>query len=345
VSLQGRQDILKGISEHTKTPVLALVNGDRENLATVLAQDVIPLLPRHLEANGVAKSMTVLLYTRGGDTNTPWPVVSFIREYCQELDILVPFWAHSAGTLLCLGADRVFMSRFATVSPIDPTVANQFNPQDPVNPQNRFPIAVEDVLAYFELAEERGASAGTEAAGQVFLRMANEVHPLALGNVKRSINQIRQLAKKMIRLHMTDPDDDHLERIVKGLTTEFYSHNHFIGRKEAAEMGLPVHQPDDTLEGLMLDYYAALRSDLVLDTKFDPAAELRAAAGQGQHQVAVVLERCYVETPTTSDAFVTDAVISQQAQMLPGVPQGVPAPVLPAIATVEVISEGWRQLV
>ena len=82
------------------------------------------------------------------------------------------------------------------------------------------------MLAYFDLALEKGPAAGTDSSAEVFLRLANEVHPLALGNVKRSISQIRQLAQKMIRLHIEAGEEDHIERVVRGLTPEFYSHSH-----------------------------------------------------------------------------------------------------------------------
>jgi hypothetical protein len=57
--------------------------------------------------------------------------------------------------------------------------------------------------------------------------------------------------------------------------------------------------------------------------KFDPGALLEA---HGQQELRVFLERAYVETPTTCDAFVTQGVISQQSQR-------------PTVATFEVTSE------
>src|SRR5262249_19328528 len=200
----------------------------------------------------------LVLYTLGGDTNTPWPFVNFLRAYCDQLYVLVPFWAHSAGTLICLGADKIYMSRFATLSPIDPSVTNAFNPQDPMNPQNHIPIAVEDVSAFFELAEEQGSKDKTVSA-DAFRRLAESVHPLALGNVKRSIEQIRELARKLLRLHPPELSDEELRNLVTRLTTELYSHSHLITPKEATDLGLPVEDPSEAIENLMLRYYDQLK--------------------------------------------------------------------------------------
>lgn len=373
---------------------MAFVTGDRENMQTVVAADSLPRIQRHLAAVPEKKRLSLVLYTLGGDTNTPWPFVNFLRAYCEELVILVPFWAHSAGTLLALGADKIFMSRFATLSPIDPSVTNAFNPQDPTNPQNRIPIAVEDVSAYFELAEQHKGS-NENLPADAFRRLGEAIHPLALGNVQRSIEQIRQLASKMIALHSPNLGGDEIAERVRRLTSEMYSHAHLITRDEAVELGLPVEAPDDDLENLLLGYYDELKTDLSLLEKFDPGVILRAAQAQplppkapapqqpaqaptqpGQSpatpagttaapppqtppqpgqpappaQVAIAVERAYIETPTTCDAFVTRGTISEQPQqaslpmqVMPGLQSGQP-PILPLVVTFEITAEGWEHV-
>src|SRR5215468_5658831 len=144
---QTRSAILREIGAELDAGVLAYVTGDRENLQTEVSADVLRRVPRHLEAVGRRERLALVLYTLGGDTNTPWPFVNFLRGYCDELCVLVPFWAHSAGTLIALGADKIYMTRFGTLSPIDPSVTNEFNPLDAAG--DGVPIAVEDVLAFF----------------------------------------------------------------------------------------------------------------------------------------------------------------------------------------------------
>jgi hypothetical protein len=199
------------------------------------------------------------------------------------------------------------MTRFGTLSPIDPSVTNDFNPADPANPGGRIAIAVEDVLAYFQLASEQAAD-DAELTADAFRRLAESVHPLALGNVKRSIEQIWQLAKKLVRLHDPDVDDAALTTLVLRLTTELYSHSHLISRAEAAALGLPVEQPSERLEDLLLAYYDEIVADLELLEKFDAAAVL-GAQERPTSELPVVLERAFLETPTTGDTFVTRGLV------------------------------------
>lgn len=310
MSFQARSTILREIGAELDAGVLAYVTGDRENLETEVSKDVLRRVPRHLEAIGKQDRLALVLYTLGGDTNTPWPFVNFLRAYCGQLFVLVPFWAHSAGTLIALGADKIYMTRFATLSPVDPSVANEFNPHDPSSPGDGIPIAVEDVLAYFQLASEQGGD-DAELAADAFRRLAESVHPLALGNVKRSIEQIWQLSKKLIRLHKPDAGDAELTALVTRLTTELYSHSHLITRAEAAALGLPVERPPDGVEDRLLAYYDELKTDLELLEKFVPGALLEPEPEQAQ--LPVVLERAYIETPASCDSFVTRGVVSAQA--------------------------------
>lgn len=309
-------------------------------MSAQIAWDQLPLFPRHLARIGEQETIAVLLYTRGGETNMPWPLINFVRAYSKRVVALVPFFAHSAGTLICLGTDEILMSKLATLSPIDPSVANQFNPQDPLNPQNRFPIAVEDVMAYFELAEAHGVRRDEDLAAN-FRRLAEAVHPLALGNVHRSIAMIQQLAEKLIRLHSSRTPEE-VRELIKRLTTQFYTHSHLINRDEAIDLGLPVKKPSEPVEALLLEYYGELVHDLKLRETFDPSklvTQVQAGAPGGVHR----FEQAYVETASTADTYVLEGRISmQQQQATQAGPSSVP-PVLPQAATFEITRQEWEQ--
>src|SRR5262249_7289947 len=155
-----------------------------------------------LKSIGRVDKLDLVLQTRGGDTNAVWPLVSILREFTSNLSVLVPLRAHSAGTLIAFGANRIVMGAMGELSPIDPTTANQFNPTEEVEPGRKAPlgISVEDVAAYFDLAVEalsglhRGADDDKENSKpkapadaekkqvrtQAFSRLSEVVHPLAL---------------------------------------------------------------------------------------------------------------------------------------------------------------------
>src|SRR5262249_14487735 len=90
------------------------------------------------ETLGDGHGLDVLLYTRGGATNAVWPIAGLLREFDPNFEILIPYRAHSSGTMVALAAKKIVMTPLAELSPIDPTTANQFNPRE--NLQTNKPV-------------------------------------------------------------------------------------------------------------------------------------------------------------------------------------------------------------
>ncbi|MGD1003775.1 MAG: hypothetical protein ABR884_04390, partial [Minisyncoccia bacterium] len=87
-----------------------------------------------------------------------------------------------------------------------------FNPPDPANPQNRIPISVEDVMAYFDLAKNKFGIKSDEDLSRVFTKFieANpQIHPLALGKSELTVKEhkeLKGLQQQNLRDHMSDAE-------------------------------------------------------------------------------------------------------------------------------------------
>jgi len=250
-----------------------------------MAMDVIRLFREILGQIGHVEKLDLVLITRGGDILTPLRLMSLLREYSKTVNVLVPYMAHSAGTLLALGADEIVMGAMGELGPVDPSVANQFNPVlDPediqdntqTKPRPRIPISVEDVTSYLDFAK---LHAGLDAAGmaQAYSALTGQVHPLALGNILRTHKLIRHLTKTLLLMHMDETNDkDRLESIVQTLTEKLYSHEYRITRDEASRLGLKIAKPSDATEGHLWELYRLYEESLGIDRPIDPAREIGA---------------------------------------------------------------------
>jgi ATP-dependent protease ClpP protease subunit len=89
--------------------VVCFVTGDRPNMQAQIANDAVDLFGDHLDALFPTKRISLILYTLGGATLAAWNLVNMLRMFCDELEIIVPNKARSAGTLMCLGADKIIM--------------------------------------------------------------------------------------------------------------------------------------------------------------------------------------------------------------------------------------------
>lgn len=309
---QQRLEIIRQIAELRDAAVLCYITGDRENVNTRIAPDVTQVFYRHLELfserdHREKNQIDLFLYTRGGDVLTPWRLVHLIREYTPRFTVMVPFRCYSAGTLLCLGADEIVMGKMGELGPIDPSVVNAFNPQDPNNPAARIPVNIEDVYSYLALAGEKAGVCSNDPQVKAFTLLAERIHPLALGNVHRNYMLIRSLAKKLLAMHQQPLREGRSEHIVDNLTEKLYAHNHMISRKEAAEeITLNIVMPENKLESLIWALYQDYAEDMALAEPFNPAEKL--CGNRTDFEVTSGI----VESLYGLDAFVFSGLVERQ---------------------------------
>lgn len=67
-------------------------------------------------------TISVLLRTGGGSAETTERMVSVLRKHYAHVNFVVPDIAMSAGTILCMSGDRIYMDYAGTLGPIDPQV-------------------------------------------------------------------------------------------------------------------------------------------------------------------------------------------------------------------------------
>lgn len=275
-----KKALIQQIEGLRNSRVITYFTSDRQGPVNArVAMDIIPIVSKQLQIIGKTDNIDLFLYSAGGDTMVPWRLVSMIREYCDKFSVLVPYKAHSAATMIALGADEIVMSDLSELSPIDPSTANVFNPQDQQNPQNKIPISVEDVMAYFDLAKNKFGIKNDEELAKIFNKFVEsnpQIHPLALGNVNRIHNLIRMLAKRLLKSHKTPMKEEEVEKIVDFFTEKLYSHQYFIGRKEAKDdLGLKnVQFADGILSKAMTDLYEEYRKEMELGKIWNPENEL-----------------------------------------------------------------------
>src|SRR5262245_60600609 len=122
MSYAERKKLLQQWEQARGCTALLYVTGDRPGLETQIHPEVLDYFTHHLDGIGTVKTISLFLHTRGGSTLAAWSLVNLIRQFTERLEIVVPAKAHSAGTLMCLGADSIMMTRQATLGPIDPSV-------------------------------------------------------------------------------------------------------------------------------------------------------------------------------------------------------------------------------
>jgi len=339
-----KKQLIQQIEDLRKSRVIVYLTSDRQGPVNArIAMDVVPIISKQLRTIGKTQNIDLFLYSTGGDTMVPWRLVSMIREYCDKFSVLVPYKAHSAATMVALGADEIVMSDLSELSPIDPSTANVFNPLDPQNPQNRIPISVEDVMAYFDLAKNKFGIKNDDELSRIFNKFVEsnpQIHPLALGNVNRTHNLIRILAKRLLKSHKTPIKEEEIEKIVNYFTEKLYSHQYLIGRKEAKEdLGLnTVQYADSVLSKIMTDLYEEYKNEMNLGVLWNAENELGLNTMQNKKDYKIA----FIESLQLSSYFeLSIDYRKQQVNIIQQTPQG-PMQIPQEQVGFKIVWQGWR---
>ena len=122
-----------------------------------------------------ANSIGVLLRTGGGSAETAESMATILRNHFSEVNFIVPDIAMSAGTILCMSGDRIYMDYSSALGPIDPQV---------ISPDGTGYIAA---MGYLDKVEEITAKSTLSQADVVFLRSI-DLGRLALYEQARSLS-------------------------------------------------------------------------------------------------------------------------------------------------------------
>jgi len=327
-----RMALIGNVEKERNSSVIAWLTGDRQRMETRIAFDQMSLMYDHLIELGPQERIDIFLYSPGGMTLAGFAVVNLLREFCKHLSVLIPFRAHSCATLISLGADEIVMGRLGQLSPIDPAVASPYNPVVPGSPPgilNFLPLSVEDVGGYLDLARKEFGLKEEPSMNKVLESLSSKVHPIALGSVQRSREQIGMLAKKLLISRRLKNRGRGVDNLVSTLTRKLGSHDYIISRREAKEdLGLPVIYPAATFESLMWKLFKEYQKAMELTVPYNLDATLGTSP-----EADATFRRGYVESRNLTHVYET----RRHLRRVEFAQQGIPTPAIQEIT----LSDGW----
>ncbi|HCA06930.1 serine protease [Chryseobacterium sp.] len=294
--------------------LLVYVTSDRQNAETNIGSDILPLFSNHLDLIKKSDRISLYLYSNGGSTLAAWSLVNLIKSFCNDFEIIVPFKCQSAATLISLGANRIIMTKQATLGPIDPSTNGPMNPQAIFNGQTiKVPVSVEHVNGYLEMAKNDLNITDHKELKDIYIKLTEYIHPLTLGNVYKSKSQIKMLAEKLLKFHEIAEED--ISKVVNFLCSDSGSHDYTINRKEAKEeLGLNIEKPNDELYQVIKDIYLDIENELQLRNPHNPNLLLAT-----QNPYPYSLRRGLIESINGgTDVFLSEGTLVKQNNPLGG---------------------------
>lgn len=182
----------------------------------------------------------ILLHTDGGDPNAAYRIIQHIRGTVNKVSILIPFYAYSAGTLMCFGADKILLGASAVLSPIDIYV--RFENDE----NNRIELAAIDKYIEFvkyckKTIEDAEMETNLEEA--LLVEMVRQIGATNIGSFFRKREWTKYYAEILLSDYMLKdiPDKQKImDHIIDMMVFKFPSHSFDIDYNIAKIIGLVV---------------------------------------------------------------------------------------------------------
>ncbi len=100
-------------NEEKESVIFWLSEIDRERVITFYLQR------KNIIGDNIKDKIILVLNSPGGDIDSAYLLCQLLRSHCKKFEIVVPLWAKSAATLLCLSADKTLMTPIAELGPLD----------------------------------------------------------------------------------------------------------------------------------------------------------------------------------------------------------------------------------
>lgn len=217
------------------------------------------------------KKLLFLLETGGGSIEVAERIVTVLRHHYEEVDFLVPNFAYSAGTILAMSGDSIWMDYYSVLGPIDPQV-------------NKVGVGWVPALGYLHRYEElvQKAKEGTITSAEISY-LCERFDPAELHSFEQAREQTVSLLQEWLvqwkfkdwhitegrKTPVTDKmKQDRAQEIAHNLnnTKRWHSHGRGISRRVLAdELKLKIEDIDDSKNGLadaVRSYYKLLRDFL-----------------------------------------------------------------------------------
>ena len=158
------------------------------------------------------KDLLLILHTPGGLAEAAQTIVDYLRSKFKAIDVLVPTFAMSAGTMIALGCNRIIMGRQSQLGPTDPQllVGNRS-------------FSAHSIVEQFEEAKQD--IAGNPVLAHAWAPVLRSFGPALIQEARKSISYGQSLVEEWLQKYMFAGQDNSAE-LAKSVAEYFSGNEH-----------------------------------------------------------------------------------------------------------------------
>jgi hypothetical protein len=197
----------------------------------------------------------IVIQSGGGDIHSAYQMIELLRFHATKLNACVPFYAKSAATLLCVGANVIIVDELAQLGPLDTQVEERgrggkrqhvsaLNPFKALEKMQGFALetldlAMKMIVRRSRLDLDECFKHGIEFVKVTTTPLMSQLSPEKMGEYSRALSIGEEYAKRLLK-HCYNWDDDKRREVASTLVHGYPSHDYIIDYRELQDIGFNV---------------------------------------------------------------------------------------------------------
>lgn len=207
------------------------------------------------------KELDVVLQTPGGDIDAAYLIIKLLKQKAHKVNVFVPLYAKSAGTLICLVADKLFLTDLSELGPLDTQIPEKQDgsPTTYKSALNGFK-ALEQIqlhsletldittklLLKYSLKMAEAIHLASEYTGNTSGQMYSRLDPMKIGEYARALD-VGELYGVKVLVTYRGWDIEDAQRTVRQLVKGYPHHGYVIDSQELESLNLPFEEINDNV--------------------------------------------------------------------------------------------------
>lgn len=213
------------------------------------------------------KILDVIIQTPGGDIDAAYKLTKLLRNSSERINMIVPLYAKSAGTLVCIAGDTIIMTTLAELGPLDTQIREEQEGDSPIyrSALNGFKaleqvqlhtletmdIAVKLILQNSGMKISEAVTLATKFAGSTSGTLYQQLDPKKIGECARAL-EIGERYGIIILTKYLGWTKDKADEVIKTLVKSYPAHSFVIDSDELCSLGFPAKSASEE-EEIILD--------------------------------------------------------------------------------------------
>lgn len=218
-------------------------------------------------------TLDVILQTPGGDIDAAYNIVKLLRHSSDKINMVVPLYAKSAGTLICVGGDNIIMTILSELGPLDtqireaqeggpPTYTSALNgfkalEQVQLHTLETMDIATKLILQRSGMKMSEAITLATEFSGNTSGTLYQQLDPKKIGEYARAL-EIGERYGIIILTRYMGWSAEKADMVIKKIVKSYPAHSFVIDVDELCFLGLPAITANEQEEVILDELRAVL---------------------------------------------------------------------------------------